>query len=38
MSMPAWLEVSLDVLGLAGFIVLATWRRSPRRNDKPAPR
>jgi hypothetical protein len=38
MSMPAWLEISLDLLGFAGFIALATWRRSPRRNDKPASR
>jgi hypothetical protein len=34
MVMPAWLEVLLDVLGFAGFIAIATWRRSPRKGDK----
>jgi hypothetical protein len=38
MVMPAWLEIGLDVLGFAGFIAIATWRRSPRKDDEPAPR
>jgi len=36
--MPAWLEIVLDVAAFAGFIAIASWRRSPRRNDKPSPR
>jgi hypothetical protein len=36
--MPAWLEIVLDVAGFAGFIAIASWRRSPRKNGKPAPR
>jgi hypothetical protein len=36
--MPAWLEIVLDVAGFAGFIAIATWRRSPRKNGKPTPR
>jgi hypothetical protein len=38
LSMPPWLEILLDVLAFVGFIVIATFRRSPRRNDKAAPR
>jgi hypothetical protein len=37
-SMPAWLEILLDVGGFAGFIAIASWRRSPRKNGKPAQR
>jgi hypothetical protein len=36
--MPAWLEVLLDVLGFAGFIAIASWRRRPRKGGRPAPR
>jgi hypothetical protein len=36
--MPVWLEVLLDVLGFVGFIVIATYRRSPRNKDKAAHR
>jgi hypothetical protein len=36
--MPAWLEIVLDVAGFAGFIAIASWRRSPRKNGKPAQR
>jgi hypothetical protein len=36
--MPAWLEILLDVGGFAGFIAIASWRRSPRKNGKPAQR
>jgi hypothetical protein len=38
MVMPAWLEIVLDVLGFAGFIAIATWRRSPRKDDKSSAR
>jgi hypothetical protein len=38
LAVPAWLEILLDVLGFAGFIAIATWRRSPRKDDKPAGR
>jgi len=34
--MPAWLEVLLDVLAFVGFIVIASRRKSPRKDDKPA--
>ncbi|HLZ03643.1 MAG TPA: hypothetical protein VKR55_16030 [Bradyrhizobium sp.] len=34
--MPAWLEVLLDVLAFGGFIAIATLRRSPPKDDKPA--
>jgi hypothetical protein len=36
--MPPWLEVLLDVFGFAGFVILATWRRTPRKSDRPAQR
>jgi hypothetical protein len=34
--MPAWLEILLDALAFVGFIVLASRRRSPRKDDKAA--
>jgi hypothetical protein len=34
--MPAWLEILLDVLAFVGFVVIASRRRSPRKDDKPA--
>jgi hypothetical protein len=34
--MPAWLEISLDALAFVGFVVIASRRRSPRKNDKTA--
>jgi hypothetical protein len=37
LAMPPWLEILLDVAGFAGFIAIATWRRSPRKNGKPTP-
>jgi hypothetical protein len=36
--MPAWLEILLDVAGFAGFIAIASWRRSARKGGKPAAR
>lgn len=36
--MPAWLEVLLDALAFGGFIGIATWRRSPRKDNKPTSR
>jgi hypothetical protein len=36
--MPAWLEVLLDVAGFAGFIAIASWRKSPPKGGKPSPR
>jgi hypothetical protein len=34
MSMPVWLEISLDLLGFASFIALAKWRSPRRRNAR----
>jgi hypothetical protein len=31
---PPWLEILLDVLGFAGFIGLAIWHKSPRKDDE----
>jgi hypothetical protein len=33
--MPAWLEILLDALAFVGFIVIASRRRAPRKDDKP---
>ncbi len=35
--MPPWLEVLLDVLSFAGFVGIATYRKSPA-EKKPADR
>jgi hypothetical protein len=35
-NMPAWLEILLDLLAFVGFVVIASRRRSPRKDDKPA--
>jgi hypothetical protein len=34
--MPVWLEILLDVLAFGGFIAIASRRRQPREDDKPA--
>jgi hypothetical protein len=34
--MPVWLEILLDVLAFVGFVVIASRRRSPRKDDKSA--
>jgi len=34
--MPAWLEILLDVMAFVGFLVIASRRRTPRKDDKPA--
>jgi hypothetical protein len=34
--MPAWLEILLDALAFGGFIVIASRRRTSRKDDKPA--
>ena len=34
--MPAWLEILLDVLAFVGFVVIASRRKSPRKDDKTA--
>jgi hypothetical protein len=36
--MPVWLEILIDVLGFAGFLVIANYRRSPRSKNKPVHR
>ena len=33
--MPSWLEILLDVLAFVGFVVIASRRRQPRKDDKP---
>ena len=32
--MPPWLEVTLDVLGFAGFIGIATWMKPSREKKR----
>jgi len=36
--MPIWLEILLDLLGFVGFVVIATYRRSPRAKNEPVHR
>lgn len=33
--MPPWLEILLDVIAFAGFIVIAIYHRPRRKNDEP---
>jgi hypothetical protein len=33
---PPWLEILLDLVGFAGFIGLAIWHKSPRKDDEGA--
>jgi len=33
--MPVWLEILLDVLAFAGFILIGRYGRPARRKDKP---
>jgi hypothetical protein len=35
---PPWLEILLDLVGFAGFIGLAIWHKSPRKDDEGARR
>jgi hypothetical protein len=35
--MPPWLEILLDVIGFAGFIVLAMFHRPRRKMTSPPP-
>jgi hypothetical protein len=34
-AMPPWLEILLDMIGFAGFIMLAIFHRPRRKNDEP---
>jgi hypothetical protein len=35
---PPWLEILLDLIGFAGFIGLAIWHKTPRKDDEGASR
>jgi hypothetical protein len=35
---PPWLEILLDLTGFAGFIGLAIWHQTPRKDDEGASR
>lgn len=36
--MPVWLEILIDLLGFAGFILIGRYGRAARRADKPVHR
>jgi hypothetical protein len=37
-AVPPWLEILLDVIGFAGFVVLAICHKAPRKDHEPTPR